>query len=140
MKIKKTLSLVICIVLSITMALTAIGCKDNQTDNPQYSAVIETKPTVKFKFTVVHKDGSEKTFTVTTDKSTVGAALLQEGIIAGDKGAYGLYVKTVDGETLDYDADGYWWIFYENDKQSANGVDLTKIEQGKSYSFKAEKS
>ena len=44
-------------------------------------------------------------FTIHTDKDTVGAALLEHDLIAGEDGAYGLYIKVVNGITADYDID-----------------------------------
>lgn len=46
--------------------------------------------------------------------TTVGKALLDQGVIAGEDSSYGLYVKTVNGTTLDYDTDGMYWAFYIN--------------------------
>ncbi len=92
----------------------------------------------EFAFTVVDADGNEKTYTVQTEKETVGDALLEKGLIDGEKGAYGLYVKTVDGITLDFDKDGKYWAFYVNDTYAAKGVDATEIEDGVAYAFKAE--
>ena len=91
-----------------------------------------------FPFTVVDKDGNETEFEVHTDKETVGEALEELGLIAGDEGEYGLYVKTVNGITADYDADGVYWAFYVNGEYAATGVDSTPIAEGESYSFKME--
>ncbi len=138
--LKKALSLIVCVVLVAAMALTSIGCKDNETTGEMSSGITATQAKAEFDFTVVHKDGSEKSIKIVTDKATVGEALQSEGIIEGEDGEYGLFVKSVDGETLDYDADGYWWAFYIGDEQAMTGVDQTPIENGKSYSFKAEKA
>ena len=40
------------------------------------------------------------TFTIHTDKTTLGDALLEHSLIAGENGAYGLYVKTVNGKSI----------------------------------------
>ena len=73
------------------------------------------------------------TFTVKTDKDTVGAALMEHGLIAGDEGPYGLYVKKVNGMTADYDTDQHYWAFYMNGEISMTGVDVTEITEGASY-------
>lgn len=75
------------------------------------------------------------TFTINTDEETVGAALLAEGIIAGDMGDFGLYVKTVNGIFADYDVTGTYWAFYENGEYGMNGVDRTIINDGASYAM-----
>ena len=92
-----------------------------------------------FLFTVVDKDGNETDFEIHTDKKTVGDALLELKLIDGDDGDYGLYVKTVNGITADYDVDKTYWAFYVNGEYATAGVDSTDIKEGASYSFKVEK-
>lgn len=92
----------------------------------------------KFMFTVVDKEGVETRFEIHTDKETVGEALLELGLVAGDDGEYGLYVNTVNGITVDYDTDGVYWAFYVNDEYAMTGVDATTITEGDTYSFKVE--
>lgn len=91
-----------------------------------------------FTFEVSHLDGTSKVFTVKTDAKTVGEALVNAGLIAGEDGPYGLYVKTVDGETLDYDTHKKYWAFYENGATAMNGVDKTDVVGGATYAFRAE--
>lgn len=93
----------------------------------------------QFTFVVTDIDGNDTAFEITTDKDTVGEALTDEGLIEGDDGPYGLYVKTVNGITADYDADGTYWAFYENGEYAMSGVDKTDIVPGAEYSFKVEK-
>lgn len=156
---KKSLSFILCIVLIAVMALFTTGCSDNKEtpdENPsevssqtQDATVNEETESVadaisvgegqtSFTFTVTHLDGTQKVYNVSTDKAKVGEALVDNGIIAGDEGPYGLYVKTVDGETLDYDKDGKYWAFYVDGAYGATGVDLTDITAGSSYEFRAE--
>ncbi len=92
----------------------------------------------QFTFTVVDKEGTETQFEIHTDKETVGEALLELGLIAGDESEYGLYVKTVNGLTVDYDTDGLYWAFYVNGEYASTGVDAAVITEGESYSFKVE--
>ena len=150
-KFSKILSLLICIALITATALFATSCSDNSTTTPETTAAAAEETTVQaeatkvgegekqFTFTVVDANGNETAFLVNTDEETVGAALLKLDIIAGDEGAYGLYVKTVNGTTLDYDTDKMYWAFYENGAYAATGVDSTNITEGAAYSFKAEK-
>ena len=93
----------------------------------------------QFLFTVVDKDGNETQFEIHTDKETVGEALEELELIAGEESEYGLYVKTVNGITADYDTDGVYWAFYVNDEYAQTGVDATAITAGDAYAFKAEK-
>lgn len=91
----------------------------------------------KFNFTVTHLDGTKKKYLVSTDEETVGEALYQLKIIDGNKEQYGLYVKTVDGEILDYNADGAFWSLYVDGNVAAQGVDFIKLTDGKNFEFRA---
>ena len=135
----KLLSFAFCIVLIAAMALLA-GCNDDANiSNPVSSGITETPNAEKsFTFVVVDAKGKETSFEISSDKATVGEALLAEGLIAGEDGQYGLYVKTVNGITLDYDTDGKYWAFYVNGEYGMTGVDATEIVAGATYSFKAE--
>ena len=149
--LKSRLSLILCIVLIAAIALFTTACNDNKTDDttPTTESAVSTteapKATVlgkgetKFNFTVTDLEGNETAFEINTDKKTVGEALLELELIAGDESEYGLYVKTVNGITLDYDKDGAYWAFYVNGEYGATGVDATDIVAGTTYTFKAEK-
>ena len=73
------------------------------------------------------------TFTIKTDKDTVGAALLEHGLIAGEEGQFGLYVKVVNGMTADYDVDQSYWAVYVNGEYAMTGIDSTDIVEGNTY-------
>ena len=83
----------------------------------------------------VDADGYAITFTIHTNETTVGAALLALNLIEGEDSQYGLYVKKVNGITADYDVDGTYWSFYENGEYAMSGVDTTNITDGYTYSF-----
>lgn len=156
-RIKKHLSLFLCMMLIAATALFTTGCNGNSnaeagaaTEQAATTDVAETGESAEaqvvgegatvFAFTVVDADGIETAFEVHTDKAIVGEALLDCGLIAGDESGYGLYVKTVNGVTADYDTDGAYWAFYVDGEYAQAGVDATNIEEGKIYSFKYEKS
>ena len=135
---KRLLSLFLCLVLIAAMALTATACNDlfqkEETTNPEQTTIKKS-----FTFIVVDKDGNETSFAISTDKKIVGDALLAEGLIEGENGAYGLYVKKVNGITADYDTDRTYWAFYINGEYAMSGVDATEIVEGATYTFKIEK-
>ncbi len=146
-KIKKILSCFLCTGLIAAAAFT-VGCNDEKNESSTSVSdsageaaeiVFVGEGNTLFEFAVIHKDGSEKLFAIKTDEKTVGEALTDNEIIEGEDGDYGLYVKSVDGEKLDYDEDGYYWSFYVNGEYAQSGVDMTEIKEGESYSFKAEK-
>lgn len=134
----KSLSLSVCIVLIAVTALFTTGCNDSKTTSAPSETQVSSQ-TAEFTFKVTDKSGKETDFTISTDKKTVGEALLEKGLIAGDDSEYGLYVKTVNGVTLDYDKDGMYWAFYVNGEYAQTGVDSTDVTPGAEYAFKAEK-
>ena len=148
---KKLLALLL--VLVMTLALAACGQKDepktdDQTDTPAVTEKVELpvadgavigQGATAFTVEVQGADEKTVTFTVNTDEETVGAALLKLGVVSGEDSQYGLYVKSVNGETADYDADGTYWAFYVNGEYAMTGVDATTLEAGATYAFRVEK-
>lgn len=152
---KKQLSFILCIVLTVAMALCTNGCNGKadetstaagQQEGVQSEARSEAhdgdnvlgEGETRFEFTVVDQDGEETRLEIHTDKKTVGEALQELDLIEGEEGDYGLFVKTVNGITADYDKDGHYWAFYVNDEYAQEGVDSTEITEGDSYAFKVE--
>ena len=109
-------------------------------DNTSSDITVLGEGETSFSFSVVDKEGSETLFEIHTDKETVGEALLELELIDGDESEYGLYVKTVNGITADYDKDGVYWAFYISDEYAETGVDSTKIVDGNEYSFRMQKA
>lgn len=147
-KMKSILSFLLCAVLIATMALCFAGCKDTvQTETPTSvvsespapAAVVKGVGNTVFTFEVTDQNNKVTQFEIRTNKTIVGDALQELGLISGEEGPYGLYVKTVNGVTLDYDKDGLYWAFYENGNYAAKGVDQTAIATGTVYMMKAAK-
>lgn len=159
---KSTLKVLLALLISLMMMLCICGCSEKESPKDDADAAATTADTTadtaadggadkaeetvvgegstSFKFTVTDDDGKDTVFTVKTDKTTVGEALQNAGLIDGEEGAYGLYVKSVKGIVADYDKDGKYWAFYVDGKYALTGVDKTDIEDGVSYAFKIEKS
>ena len=145
-QLKRLLSVILCIVLIAATALFAIGCSTDKNDTANQSEkgneiISETPKTAKevgegskkFEFIVKDLDGNETKFLVKTDKKTVGEALLEVGLIEGEEGQYGLYVKKVNGVTADYDVDKTYWAFYVDGSYASSGVDTTTIDEDVTY-------
>ena len=118
-----------CVLLIAALAVLFTGCGK------------KTEPKVEGKaFTVLVADleGKETTFEMVSDKATVGEALLEEGLIAGEEGSYGLYVTAVNGIELDWERDQKYWAFYIDGEYALAGVDQTELAEGAVYSFKPE--
>ena len=141
---RKPLSFFVCIVLITAMALTAIGCNDNKTSDPYYTVTVSDGAVLgegakEFSLEIVDGEGKSVNATVKTDKATVGEALLDLKLIAGDDGDYGLYIKCVNGITADYDVNRTYWAFYIDGEYAMSGVDTTDIVEGAKYALKVEK-
>lgn len=73
-----------------------------------------------------------KQLTLHTQQAFLRGALEEQKLIAGDESEYGLFVKTVDGYTVD-DSKQEWWCFTKGGETVMTGVDSTPIADGESY-------
>ena len=83
---------------------------------------------------VTHGDESITDFTYATNALYLGDILQEKGLIDGEMGDYGLYVKTVDQETAD-DGKQEWWCLTKDGEPVNTGVDLTPIANNDKYEF-----
>ena len=134
---------IICLLFIFLLSLTA--CREQAPldsalqDKPaSLSAVSMGSGDKTFVFEVYDADGKKTVFNIFTDKTIVGDALSELGLISGDDGPYGLYVKTVNSLTYDYDKDGKYWAFYINGEYATSGIDTTEISKDNVYSFRVE--
>lgn len=134
-----------CMALIVAMALLTTGCNGSRNETPsgagtsvQADGSVLGEGSKEFAFTVVDKEGSETHLEIHTDKETVGEALQELELIAGEESEYGLYVKTVNGITADFDTDGVYWAFYVDGEYALTGVDSTPVTAGAAYAFKLE--
>jgi hypothetical protein len=127
----------------LLFSLTACGSQEDGTQQTapapeEFTASSYGEGQTTFSLEVTDADGQTAAYTIHTEESTVGAALLALGIIEGESSEFGLYVKTVCGKTLDYEADGLYWAFYVDGEYASAGVDRTEIQSGSTYAFYAE--
>ncbi len=132
----KILLSVLSLVLIAAMALSFSACSNNDGNNPEGSNNNVEKT---FTFIAVDIDGTKESFTVTSDASNLADALLQEGLITGTEGDYGLMVDSVNGITHTYEGDGIYWALYVGDEMSMVGASSIEITDGAEYSFVATK-
>ncbi|MBR4282563.1 MAG: DUF4430 domain-containing protein [Clostridia bacterium] len=147
MKINKLSSLLLLLIMVICIAFTGCG---NQVDNESktdvnstvvsndaqniYTADTELGQGSKTVYVnVTDNQNKTITFTIHTDKEFLGDALIDNGIIKGDEGQYGLYVTHVNGLEANYDTDKAYWGFFQNGEYMMSGVDTTKFSDGDSY-------
>ncbi len=137
----RLVSLILCGVLIAASALTIIGCDGTKTlgdPTETVSYTVKGEGNTLFYFAVIDGEGQSTAFEIHTDKTVVGDALTELGLIEGEDSQYGLYVKTVNGIVADYDTTGTYWAFYENGAYASTGVESTPITAGASYAFKVE--
>ena len=139
---KKILALVLALVLTLSLcacgAPAADGAVDEGTPVVTDGATLGEGATT---FTLVIKqlDGSSISATINTDAETVGEALEALGILKGEEGPYGIYIKEVNGVTAVYEEDGTYWGFYIDGEYAMTGADVTPVTAGAEYTFAVEK-
>ena len=124
--------------MAILMLLCLVSCAKPTDTNTLWENALynedtelgEGAKTVKVKVEVGEKS---VVFTVKTDEAILGDALMAHGLIDGDEGQYGLYVKKVNGIVADYDIDGHYWGFYKDGDYMMTGIDMTEFADGESY-------
>lgn len=85
-----------------------------------------------FTVTVVHADGTEKSFTYSTDAEKLGAFLESEGLIESEGADDGMF-HTVDGEKADWNENQSYWAFYLGEEYATEGIYATTIADGAVY-------
>ena len=122
---KKTRNVIIAVAVLLVLVIGALLIYNANKPAAQEGAK-------KLVVTVVHGDGTSRDFPIATDAETLRAALEEQKLIEGEESEYGLFVKTVDGETAD-DAQQQWWCFTKGGEMLMTGVDDTMIADGESY-------
>lgn len=131
---KRTLALIsVLLLICIAFASCNTVSKEGLWESATYRRDAEFGEGAKTVEVEVKAGDESVTFTLHTDKETLGEALLEHNLISGDMGAYGLYVKFVNGIEADYDKDGSYWGFYKNGEMMLVGVDGAVIADGEHY-------
>jgi len=81
---------------------------------------------------VVHKNGDSVEKSFVTAAENLADALLEQELAQGENGPYGLYIKTVDGETVD-DSKTEWWCLTKDGESVMTGAGETPIADGERY-------
>ena len=140
----RLLSLVAVLAMVAVMTISLASCgsdKDpvdtgDKIETPAHSGS-DTEKLIAITVDVIHGDGSTKSFDIScADGATLRAALESIDLVDGDESEFGLYVKVVDGERADYDADGAYWGFTQNGEYMMSGVDTTIVADGDKFEIK----
>ena len=139
--IKKLLALVLAFVLTAAAALAGCSTTPAETTAPPAETTPVTEVgegSANFELTIVDKDGVTHLYRVHTNVGMMGEALTEVDLIDGEQGPYGMYIKSVLGQVLDYETDGMYWSFYVNGEYAQTGVDQIPVEHEGKYMLKAE--
>ena len=79
---------------------------------------------------VVHKDGTEKTFTYHTDEEYLDKVLIAEGLMEGHEDQYGMVIDKVDGEAAIWETDSAYWSLYIGEEYATTGISETPVYDG----------
>ena len=72
-------------------------------------------------------------FTIHSDKTYLGDALLEHELIEGEESQFGIYIKKVNGIVADYDVDKHYWSVEKDGTALMTGADGEKIQGGETY-------
>ncbi len=133
---KKTLSTTLSVIMILACLLGLASCKEKATGlwaNATYTEDTELGKGAKTVTVEIKAEDKAVKFTVKTDKKTVGEALLEHGLIEGENGDFGIYIKTANGMLADYDVDQTYWAVYIGDEKAMTGVDSIEIDENVTY-------
>lgn len=123
--------------LCLLILFAAVSCKSNPPADLWENAIhTENKSLGSGALTViVEVKAGEKSIelTIKTDKTILADALLENNLVEGEEGAFGLYIKSVNGIKADYDTDGAYWALLKNGEYADAGADSTTITDGEHY-------
>ena len=144
LNMKKNQKVSIVLLLCFLLSLSMVGCSNNTTgqeateessiwSNATYTEDTEFGEGSTTVNVEVKVNDQSVTFTLHTDKTILGDALMDHELLSGEDGDYGLYIKEVNGITADYDVDKAYRAFYKDGEYMNTGVDGTTIADGEHY-------
>lgn len=147
-------ALLMAFVCSFTLAFTACGSTDKETpssangssavgaaesgesslwDNALYKEDAEIGEGAHSVLVEVQIGERSVTLTVKSDRDNLADMLTESGLVEGDNGEYGLYIKKVNGVTADYDTDGAYWGLNKDGESLAVGASFVTVKDGEHY-------
>lgn len=116
---------IISIIVVTLLVFTLCSCSDTN------KGTLNEPTTKNIKVEVIANEKSEM-FQLETSSETLGEALVEYELASGDKGSYGLYIKTVNGITAD-EKNEEWWCVTKNNETLLTGADSTPISDGDKF-------
>ena len=110
------------VVLIAAMALFT-GCKEAETQTGAKTITVE----------IIVEGAETVTKTIKTEAEFLRGALdEEEGLVIGEEGPYGLFIKTVNGVTAD-DSKQQWWCITKGGEDVFTGAESTPIADGDKF-------
>lgn len=140
---KKITALVLALVLALSLCACGAPAADEGLVDEGVTAVTDGatmgEGAKSFTLKITYLEGETITATINTDAESVGEALEELGVLKGEEGPYGIYIKEVNGVTAVYEEDGTYWAFYIDGEYAMTGADVTPVTAGAEYTFAVEK-
>lgn len=135
---KKTIYLICSLALVLMICLGFASCNGNRQEEDLWSDAMYTEDTELgsgAKTIQAELKAGEKsiTFTIKTDKATLGEALAEHNLVSGENSPYGLYIKSVNGIRADYDIDKAFWALTKDGQSLLTAADKTEISDKEHY-------
>ena len=157
-KMKKIRMLSLVLALVLALCLFACAEKKEEPENPGQTETVTQAEENKIPNEGVWKDATYRedteigkgelefdlvvkaeeysvTFKIKTDEQNLGKALLGSKIEEGEDGAFGLYIKKVNGMTADYDVNQTYWSFCIVGEAQMTGVSSVEISGGEEFEW-----
>ena len=132
-KMRPLLTAVLCVMMLACMTACTKEEEKGIWADAKYTEDTELGEGSKTVKVVVEAEEKKITFTIHTDETILGDALLAHELVEGEDGDFGLYIKKVNGMLADYDVDQTYWGFYQNGEYMMTGVDTTEFADGDQY-------
>lgn len=135
MKRTNKMTVLAALALMLVLGLTACGKKEasNLWDNAKWTEDVSLGEGSKTVEVEIEMEEKSITLTIASDKDILGEILLDHEVIEGEMGAYGMYIKSVNGVQADYDVDQAYWAVYQDGEYLMTGVDSTEVSDGAHY-------
>lgn len=130
---KKSISVLMIVILCLSLWACGQEKSDDVWSEAIYTEDTELGDGEKTVTVEVSAEDKSVIFTIHSDKSTLGEAMAEHGLVEGEPGAYGLYVKKVNGILADYDKNQCYWGFNKGGESLMTGVDGEEIKGGEHY-------
>lgn len=145
----------LCLLFSLLLVLSFAACGGDTQESPDgentvdttvstaeesgiWSEAIYTEDTLlgegetEITLSVITEEKTVK-FTIKTNKTVLGEVLTENGLVEGEEGPYGLYIKKVNGISAVYETDGAYWSVSVSGETAVTGIDSIVIVDGTEY-------